>query len=101
MTREKRRNIPTFASYEEEALFWDHHSLAEFEDELEVVENMVVARPLKHLLSLALDGAIIGELTEVAKHQGLGLSSLVRRWLLERLEQERNQRPKKVEGLGH
>lgn len=46
--------------YEQEALFWDSHSLAEFEDELEVVE-VQVERPLQHILGVRLDAPTIGK----------------------------------------
>ena len=36
--------IPTFETVEEEAAFWDSHSLADFEDELKIVTNVKFVR---------------------------------------------------------
>jgi hypothetical protein len=79
--------IPEFDSLEEEAAFWDTHSLAEFEDELEPVEVEVV-RPLVHVWEVAVefDRATFDRLRAVAREQGLTTAELAKAWLLERLD---------------
>lgn len=95
MAQSKRRKIPRFRSYEEEARFWDQHSLAEFEDDLMVVEKANVSRPLEHRLSVPLEASAITELAGVAERKGIEISTLASIWLTERLEQERARRKPK------
>src|SRR5713226_742462 len=83
----KKSRIPRFASHGEEAAFWDTHSLAEFEDELEVVK-VKIARPLEHHLSIRLDAKVLTELASLSARVRVGPSTLARVWLMERLAQE-------------
>lgn len=39
-TQNKKSRIPTFKTIDEEAEFWDTHSIEEFADELETVTNV-------------------------------------------------------------
>ena len=89
MTARGKRRMPAFATREEEAAFWDTHSLADFEDELMVVEAATVARPLEHHLSVNLDAATLTELSNLAKSLGVGPSTLAATWIAERLTRER------------
>lgn len=84
--RRDRSRIPTFKTVAEEAAFWDTHSSAEFEDELEVVTDVrfVRARPKKGI-TVRLDEDTLAALTRQAHQQGIGSSTLARRWILERL----------------
>ena len=52
---EHKSKIPRFKNYEEEAEFWDTHSVGDFLDELEEVE-LKVKGPLKHAFLVSLDG---------------------------------------------
>lgn len=76
--------IPKFKNYEEEALFWDTHSIVDFKDELKRV-NMEVKKPLKVTFSLRLDAKTISELDKVARKKGIGPATLARMWILEEL----------------
>ncbi|MBI4493178.1 MAG: hypothetical protein HY690_10350 [Chloroflexi bacterium] len=86
---ERRSRIPGFTTYEEEAAFWDNHSLAEFADELKVAKDVKVARPLVHHLSVRLDAKTLVELAALATRLGVGPSTLARMWIMQRLAQER------------
>ena len=88
--------IPTFKSIEEEAEFWDTHSTAEFEDEFEETPDVrfvgVGTRP-KRALTVRVDEDTFSPLSKEARDLGIGSSTLVRMWILERLrEQESRQR---------
>ncbi len=88
-THTKRRSrIPRFKSRQEEAEFWDTHDTTEFEDEFEEV-RIKVARPLAHVLAVRLDAQTIDRLAAIGRRKGIGPSTLVRMWLLERLEREK------------
>jgi hypothetical protein len=70
-----RSRIPDFATIEEEAAFWDTHDTTEFEDEWEPVELEVV-RPLRHGLSIRLEGPAFHRLVALAKQRGVPVSTL-------------------------
>ncbi len=86
MTERRKSRIPRFKNYEEEAAFWDSHSLTEFEDELQVIK-VEVARPLGHILGVRLDAKTIDKLADLGRKKGIGPSTLARIWLMERLSQ--------------
>lgn len=80
-----KSKIPKFARYEEEAEFWDIHEFTDFQDEttpvkVEVSPNLSKVVPVR----LAPDALTLLE-TE-AKRMGIGTSTLIRMWVLERLQ---------------
>ncbi|MBM3813171.1 MAG: hypothetical protein FJW20_16225 [Acidimicrobiia bacterium] len=84
MTRQK---LPKTDSIEELARFWDTHDLTDFEQELEEVREPVFARSKGVSLSIDLQPAAAKHLKEIAQSKGLKETSVVRQWILERLEQ--------------
>lgn len=78
--------IPIFKNVEEEAEFWDTHDLTELEDELELVTDVrfVKARPQK-ALTVRLDQDTFAAVSQEARKQGIGSSTLARLWILERV----------------
>src|SRR5687768_14010441 len=70
-----KSRIPTFATVEEEAEFWDAHDSTEFEGEWEPVE-LEVAQPLRHGLKVSLEGAVFHRLLALAKQRGVPTSTL-------------------------
>lgn len=88
-SRVERSRIPPFKTTEEEARFWDTHSLAEFADELEEVTDVIFvkAQPKKRItLSIGLEEA--AALTQRARQEGVSRSMLVRSWIVDRLRQQ-------------
>lgn len=83
-----KTKIPEFKSYQEEAEFWDTHDLSELEDELELVKEEVFVRPKKQVVSIRLDRRMVEALKALAVRKGLGYSTLVRMWVMERLRKE-------------
>jgi predicted DNA binding CopG/RHH family protein len=79
--------IPAFPTVEEAAEFWDTHSLAEFEDELEEVDGVQVvkAQPKKGI-TIRLEEDKLAEVRRQAREKGIGPSTLIRMWVLERLQ---------------
>ena len=89
-SRQPKSRIPTFRSIEEEAEFWDTHSSAEFEDELEeVTDVMFVKAGPKKAITVRLDENTLAALTEQARVEGVAPSTLARMWILERLRGSR------------
>jgi len=86
-----KAKIPEFKSYQEEAEFWDTHDITELEDELELVEEEVFVRPKKQVVSIRLERKMVEALKVLAARKGLGYSTLVRMWVMERLREEWSQ----------
>ncbi len=85
---EAHGRIPSFASREEEAAFWDTHDVTEFVgQELQPVE-VTIGQELAERLTVRLDRSDRQELAKRAHAKGVGSSTLARMWLKERLRQE-------------
>jgi glutathione S-transferase len=84
---EPHGRIPAFNNIEEEASFWDTHSITDYLDEMEPV-NLVVGGELAERLTVRLEQADREELARRAVSKGVGPSTLARMWLKERLQQE-------------
>jgi hypothetical protein len=82
----RKSPISHFESREQEAEFWDAHSPLEYGDWEEVKLEFV--QPLEHTLAIRLDARTIDRLWRAAQSKGMGMSTLARMWLLERLEEE-------------
>lgn len=81
--------IPQFASEQEESNFWDTHSFTDYlDDTTEVNVTFIDARPRKEQISLRLDRETITRLKTVARQRGIGYQTLIRMWVMERLNQE-------------
>lgn len=79
--------IPDSTTREEEAAWWDTHSIPDYLDELEPVRARF-AKNLSNPLAVRLDPRDRVELTRRAKDLGVGPSTLIRMWVRERLRQE-------------
>lgn len=83
----KKSKIPKFKSYEEEANFWDTHSIVDFEDELEDVEIVFDLKKTRDkTLVVRLQKKLKDKLEKTARSKGLNVSTLARMWLVERLQ---------------
>lgn len=81
-----KSKIPSFASYEEEANFWDTHSVTDFEDETDDVDIVVqLEKPRNETLILRIQKSLKDRLASIANKKGLTTSTLARIWLAERL----------------
>lgn len=82
----KKSRIPTFASVEEEAEFWDTHSTEDFADELETVTDVKFVRARQsRAITVRLEEEIYEALSKEAREKGVGPSTLTRMLLLEHL----------------
>lgn len=87
--RKKKEPIPEFHSYEEEAAFWDTHSLADYWDEGKQ-GRIRVAKNLSEGITIRLDPATLSELRSLAHEKGIGPTTLARMWILEHLKRTHN-----------
>ena len=96
-TETTESRIPTFATVDEEAAFWDSHDITEFDDELEPVDDIVFGsiRSSRGLL-LRLDGDVLEVLDRIADATGSDAPSVARRLIEEGIRQETERNP----GLG-
>ncbi len=83
----KKRKIPQFKTYEEEAKFWETHSITDYLDELKVTKMKVKKLP-KITFAIRMDRRTISQLDSIAKEKGIGPRTLARMWLLEKLKEE-------------
>ena len=89
MTKKRERSaerIPTFADEQEAATFWDAHSPLDFPDDFEEAEVSIARSTRKRGLTVKLDEATIDRLTAIAEGNGIGPSTLARKWILEHLQ---------------
>src|SRR3989344_3659311 len=79
--------IPTFHSYEEEAVFWDTHDITSFEDETDDVDIIFdLENKRDEVLVLRVQKKIKDKQNKVARRKGLNISALARMWILEKLQ---------------
>jgi predicted DNA binding CopG/RHH family protein len=77
--------IPSFRNVEEEAAFWDTHSILDFPVAIESIE-FIPARDRKDTaISIRLDRSDRTRLKAEAAKMGIGPSTLARIWIKERL----------------
>lgn len=87
MKKRKIKKLPKFKSYEEEARFWDTHSVTDYG--IPIDSKMVrVKKPVKIIFSVRIDKETVKELDSVAREKGIGPATLARMWLLEKLKEE-------------
>lgn len=82
-------SIPAFHSYEEEANFWDAHSITDFTDETEPVK-VRSTHGLSENVQVRFDRETDRELETLAQKRGMKKATLIRTWVLERLRQDSN-----------
>ncbi len=81
--------IPVFKDEEEESDFWDTHEITDYlGDTIKVDITFIDARPNKTLISLQIGPDTIARLKEVAGRKGVGYQTLIRMWVIERLNSE-------------
>jgi hypothetical protein len=86
---EAHGSIPAFNSYEEEANFWDTHSITDFKVETEIVK-VSATRSLSANVQVRFDPETDHELEAIARERGMKKAILISTWVLERLRQDRN-----------
>jgi hypothetical protein len=84
-TEDQQDRVPTFANEQEAAAFWDTHSPLDYPDDFEEVEIKADRPARERGLSVKLDQATLDELSDIAKAQGIGPSTLARMWIIEHL----------------
>ena len=80
-----KKKIPKFKTEEEIAAFWDTHDFLEYIEDTESADDVVFERPKKETVSIRLEKGQIKEIKRLSHKIGLGYSSLIRSWIIEKL----------------
>jgi hypothetical protein len=83
---EAQGKIPSFASIEEEAEFWDTHDTTDLLDDWEPVE-LSVSEQFRETLTLRLAAADRDTLAQIAEREGVEPAELARKWVTEHLRE--------------
>jgi hypothetical protein len=83
----RKQRIPYTDSIEELARFWDTHDLTDFEDSLEEVAEPVFEPRKPTSLTIKLEPRECQALRQIARSKGVRDATLLRRWILERLDE--------------
>ena len=88
--KKKAFKFPDFnkMSYEEEANWWDSHDFTKFWDATKKVEMVFeLDKPRDETVILRVQKEIKEQLDKLARSRGLNLSTLVRMWMMEKLQE--------------
>ena len=77
--------IPHTDSIEELAKFWDTHDLTDFAEALEEVPEPVFERGAEETVTIPLSSSEVEAVKRLAKAKGMGHTTLIREWVLEKL----------------
>ena len=80
----KKSWIPAFKSIEEEAEWFDTHDLGDYQDEFKTVK-VRFAKNLSEGVTVRFDPVTSNKLRVEAHQKGIGPTTLIRMWVLERL----------------
>jgi predicted HicB family RNase H-like nuclease len=86
---EESKKIPLFKSIQEEADFWDTHSINDYLPELKETRIEYNPRVKKESnVVLRMEPELKKRLSALSRKKGITLSTLVRIWLIEKLHDE-------------
>jgi len=81
-----KSRVPEFVSREEEAEWFDTHDMADYQDEFKTVKARF-ARNLSQGITIRLDPETLRQVRSLAHEKGIGPTTLIRMWILERLRE--------------
>lgn len=90
MIRKSKPKMPERGSDETIAQFWGAHNLADYWDDLEVVNDVKFVKPKKELVSIRLEPIYCRQLKAAARKMSIGYSSLARLLIIEKLQGSRS-----------
>lgn len=86
----KTKKIPDFNTDKEIADFWDSRDFADYVEATEPVSDVVFEKPEKSVVAVRMDKNHVNELKSLGKKLGLGYTSIIRSWVIERLAKMHN-----------
>ena len=88
----KKKHIPKFTSIEEEAEFWDTHDFTDYLDEMKPIK-VNFAKNLSSGITVRFDAKTLNAIRKEAHEKGVGATTLIRMWVLERLKDQTPPQP--------
>jgi predicted HicB family RNase H-like nuclease len=86
---DERKKIPLFKTMQEEADFWDTHSINDYLPELKETRIEYLPKVKKESnIVLRMEPELKKRLAALSRKKGITLSTLVRIWLIEKLQDE-------------
>lgn len=79
---ENESKIPEFDSLEEEAEFWEDHSIIDYLDEFEELDNVIYEKPERQVISLRLETEMVDKIRSYAQEIGIPYTALMRMWII-------------------
>jgi len=79
--------IPDFKNREEEAKFWETHSISEFLDEFKPIKAKF-AKNLSEGITIRFDEPTLTKIRKIAHGKGIGPTTLARMWILDSLKHQ-------------
>lgn len=77
--------LPRFKSEAEEANFWATHELTDHDEDLKPADVMAV-RSADQVVAVRLNKDDVVAIKRIARHKGVGYTTLVRMWVREKLD---------------
>ena len=81
----RKSRIPVFSSREKAAKWFDTHDIADYQDEFETVRARF-GKNLSEGITIRLDPQTLAKIRSRARQQGIGPTTLIRMWIMERLD---------------
>lgn len=78
-----KKNIPDFKSLEEEAKFWEEHSVMEFVGEEDVSDFLRLGGNKSAVVTLRMEPLVREQTKKIAKESGKSYQTLMREWIYE------------------
>lgn len=86
--KNKQLTIPKFSSLAEEARFWDTHDATDYFGEMKDVRvKFTLKSPKAESVTIRLQPEVKRSLVKIANQQGISYSTLLRMWVIEKLNQ--------------
>lgn len=76
--------IKPFKTLDEEAEFWDTHDISEL-GKVPLMKLPLLEPEKEEVLSVRVQRSVKEQLTNIARKKGIGVTTLARMWILERL----------------
>ena len=81
-----KKNTPDFKSLEEEAKFWEEHSVMEFVEEEDVSDFLRLGGNKSVVVTLRMEPLVREQTKRIAKETGKSYQTLMREWIYEGLK---------------
>lgn len=89
----RKSRIPKFKSREQAARWFDTHDMADYQDEFKTV-RAEFSKNLSEGITIRLDAETLARVRSQASKKGIGPTTLIRMWIMERLATPDNRSPR-------